>query len=87
MVIIFREGIEMRLYTNYIKVGERYIVNRIYNKCVNYIRIIKVSYNLIISQKNWDKFNNKKIRLSKTVAVKRKEIVIIFKKISRLKSL
>ena len=84
---IFREGVEMRFYTNYIKAGERYITNRVYNKYASCIRIAKASCDLVISQKNWDKLDNKKIRLSKVIAVKRKEITIIFKEISRLKSL
>ena len=78
---IFRKGIEIRPCTNCIKVGKRYMADRIYNKYAGCIRITKASCDLVISQKNWNKLDNKKIRLSKAVAVKQKEITIIFKKI------
>ena len=84
---IFREGVKIRPCTNYIKVGERYVADRIYNKYTGCIRTTKASCDLIISQKNQDKLNNKKARLSKIIAAKRKKITVIFKKISRLKSL
>ena len=47
--IIFRKDIEMRFYTNYIKIGERYVANRVYNKYVGYIRTVKASCDLVIS--------------------------------------
>ena len=68
----------MRFYINYIKAGERYVANRIYNKYAGCIRTTKASCDLVISQKNWNKLDNKKVRLSKIIAVKRKKIVIIF---------
>ena len=49
---IFRENIEIRLYTNYIKAGKRYIANRNYNKYTRYIRNTKSSYNLVIFEQN-----------------------------------
>ena len=49
---IFRENIEMRPCTNYIKTGERYIADRNHDKYIRYIRNIKSSYNLVISEKN-----------------------------------
>ena len=49
---IFRENIEIRPYTNYIKAGKRYITDRNYNKYTGYIRNTKLSYNLVISEKN-----------------------------------
>ena len=84
---ILREGIEMRPYTNCIKAGERCVANRTYNKYAGCIRTTKASYDLVISQKDWDKLDNKKVRLSKAIAAKRKEITVILKKISRLESL
>ena len=49
---ILREGVEIRPYTNCIKTGERYVADRTYNKCVSCIRTTKVSYDLVISQKD-----------------------------------
>ena len=77
---IFRENIEIRPYTNYIKTGERYIADRNYNKYTGYIRNTKSSCNLVISEKNWNKLNIERIRLSKTVARKKKKPPIPFKK-------
>ena len=77
---IFRENIEIRFYTNYIKAGKQYITDRNYDKYIKYIRNTKPLCNLIISEKNWNKLNTKKIRLSKTVARKKKKLPIFFKK-------
>ena len=94
IAIILRKKIEIRFYTNYIRIKKRYIADYLYNKYTNYVKNTKTSYNLIISQKNWDKLNNKRIRLSKIITVKRKKIantikkiVIIYEEVSRLKSL
>ena len=57
----------MRPCTNCIKAGERYIANRAYNKCAGCVRTAKASCDLVVSQKNWDKLNNKRVRLSKAV--------------------
>ena len=84
---ILREGVEMRPCTNYIKAGERCVADRAYNKCAGCVRTAKASCDLVVSQKDWDKLDNERIRLSKAVAVKRKEIAVTLKKISRLKSL
>ena len=78
---ILRKGIEMRSYTNYIRIKKRYIVDCLYDKYTNYVKNTKTSYNLVIFQKNWDKLNNKRIRLFKIITVKRKKIVNIIKKI------
>ena len=75
---IFRENTEMRPYTNYIKTGERYITDRNHDKCAGCIRNIKSSYNLVISEKNWNKLDTKRIRLSKAVARKKKKAADIF---------
>ena len=75
---IFRENIEMRPCTNCIKTGERYIADRNHDKCARYIRNTKLSYNLVISEENWDKLNTKRIRLFKTVARKKKKAADIF---------
>ena len=75
---IFRENIEMRFYTNYIKTGKRYIADRNYNKYTGYIRNTKSSCNLVISEKNWNKLNTEKIRLFKAVARKKKKAVNTF---------
>ena len=77
---IFRENIKIRPCSNYIKTGERYIADRNHDKYTKYIRNTKLSCNLVISEKNWDKLNIKKIRLSKTVARKKKKPPIFFKK-------
>ena len=69
---IFRENIEIRPCTNYIKTGKRYITDRNYDKYTGYIRNTKLSCNLVISEKNWNKLNTKRIRLFKTVARKKK---------------
>ena len=61
---ILRKEVEIRPYINCIKIGERYIADRVYNKYANYVKNTKTSYNLIISQDNWDKLNNKRTRLS-----------------------
>ena len=87
VIIILREGVEIRPCTNCIQAGERYVANRAHDKYVRCVRTTKVSCDLVVSQKDWDKLDNEKIRLSKTVAVKRKEIAVTLKKISRLKSL
>ena len=84
---IFREGVEMRPYTNYIKAGERCVADRAYNKYADCIRTAKASCDLVVSQKNWNKLDNKRVRLLKAVTVKRKEITVILKEISRLESL
>ena len=49
VIIILREGVEIRPYTNYIKAGERYVANRVYNKYAGYIRTIKALCDLVIS--------------------------------------
>ena len=49
VTIIFREGVEMRPCINYIKTGEYYVANRIYNKYVSCIRTVKALYDLIVS--------------------------------------
>ena len=87
MATILREGVEMRPYTNYIKAGERCVADRTYNKCAGCVRTTKASCDLVVSQKDWDKFNNERVRLSKAVAVKRKEIAVALEKMSRLESL
>ena len=75
---IFRENIEIRPCTNYIKAGKRYIADRNHDKYTGYIRNTKSSYNLVISEKNWNKLNIKKIRLFKAVARKKKKTADIF---------
>ena len=87
VTIILRENIEIRPCTNYIKAGERCVANRTYNKYVGCIRTAKASCDLVVSLKNWNKLDNERVRLSKAVAVKRKEIAVTLKKIFRLKSL
>ena len=77
---IFRENIEMRFYTNYIKAGERYIADRNYNKYAGYIRNTKLLCNLVISEENWNKLNTERIRLFKVVARKKKKPLIPFKR-------
>ena len=77
---IFREDIEMRPYTNYIKTGKRYITDRNHDKYTKYIRNTKLSYNLVIFEENWNKLNTKRIRLFKTVARKKKKTADIFLK-------
>ena len=87
VVTIFRESVEMRPCTNCIKAGERYVADRAYNKYAGCVRTAKASCDLVVSQKDWDKLDNKRVRLSKAVAIKRKEIAVAFKKISCLESL
>ena len=70
---IFYKYTEIRPCTNYIKAGERYITDRNHDKCAKYIRNTKLSCNLVIFEKNWNKLNIKKIRLFKAVARKKKK--------------
>ena len=37
VTIILRKEVEMRPYTNYIKIGERCIADCVYNKYTNYV--------------------------------------------------
>ena len=64
MEFIFRENTKMRLYSNCIRTGEKYITDRDYDKCTGYIKSVKISYNLVVSQKNWDKLNTERTRFS-----------------------
>ena len=82
---ILREKVEMRPCTNCIKSGKRCIANRTRNKYTNCIKNTKTSYNLVVSQKNWDKLNNERLRLSKAIVIKRKKAAEAFQKIFRLK--
>ena len=84
---IFREGVEIRPYINCIQTGERYVANRAHDKCVGCVRITKASCDLVVSQKDWNKLDNERVRLSKAVTVKRKEIAVALKKMSRLEFL
>ena len=77
----------MRPCTNCIQAGERYVADRAYDKYAGYIRTAKASCDLVISQEDWNKFDNEKVRLSKAMAAKRKEIAVTLKEISRLKFL
>ena len=73
--IVKRIGIEIRFYTEYIKTNETYVASRKSDSYTRYLENTRKSYDLVVSQKNWNKLNTKRIRLSKALIKSRKNFL------------
>ena len=65
----------MRPCTEYIKAGETCIASRKSDSCTRYLENTRRSCDFVVSQKNWDKLDTERIRLSKALAKSRKDFL------------
>ena len=73
--VVKRVSIEMRPCTKYIKAGETCVASRESDSCARYLENTRRSCNLVIFQKDWDKLDTERIRLSKVLAKSRKDFL------------
>ena len=73
--VVKRINIEMRPCTEYIKVGETCVASRESDSCARCLENTRRSCDLVISQKNWNKLDTERIRLSKALTKSRKDFL------------
>ena len=73
--MVKRIGVEIRPCTEYIKVGETCVASRESDSYIRYLKNTRRSCDFMVSQKNWDKLDTKRMRLSKVLVKSRKDFL------------
>ena len=73
--VVKRINIKIRSYTEYIKISEICVVSREFDLYSRYLKNTRRSCDLMVSQKNWNKLDTERVRLSKALVKSRKNFL------------